>query len=310
MQIKNPPVEISPALRMLGNNEFPLFLWSSGGESALFEAGVSAMGPLLEQQMADLGLDPAAVKQIILTHGHPDHVMAAPMLRQLFPGATVSASAIAAATLSNEKAIGFFKKVDQGFVQSLLKAGSIEESHRCEPFADTQIPVDRTLAEGDAVTVGDTSFQVLETPGHSPCSLSFYEPGEKVLIISDATGYYLPDLDCWWPNYFSGYGAYVESMRRLAKFDAGTLCLSHNAVIQGADAVKVYFRRAIAATEAYHRRIIDDFKAGQSASALTAKLGAEVFEMTTLLPLEFFQKNCGILVKESLKHEGLDAETN
>jgi hypothetical protein len=128
-----------------------------------------------------------------------------------------------------------------------------------------------------------------------------------VLIISDATGYYLPDPDCWWPNYFSGYGAYLDSMRRLAGIDAVTLCLSHNAVIQGADAIQDYFRRAIADTEGYHQRIVDAVKGGRSAGELAEELGAEVFEKTSLMPLDFFQKNCGLLVKQSLKPEGLDA---
>jgi hypothetical protein len=37
-------------------------------------------------------------------------------------------------------------------------------------------------------------------------------------------------------------------------------------------------------------------------------LGAEVYARTQLMSLEFFQKNCGLLVKLSLRHEGIGAE--
>ena len=126
--------------------------------------------------------------------------------------------------------------------------------------------------------------------------------------VSDATGFYMPEHDCWWPNYFGGYGAYMASMRRLAGLGAEVLCLSHNAALKGAEAVKDYFDRAIAATEACHRRIVDEIKAGKPVRQLAEELGAEVYQKTQLLPLEFFQKNCGLLVKLSLKHEGIAPE--
>jgi len=83
------------------------------------------------------------------------------------------------------------------------------------------------------------------------------------------------------------------------------LCLSHNAVIRGADDVRDYFRRALEVTRAYHERIVADTKAGKSAEEIAAALGAEVYQKTQLMPADFFVKNCGLLVKMSLKHAGI-----
>ena len=167
------------------------------------------------------------------------------------------------------------------------------------------LPVDRVLEEGDTITVDGFVFKTVKTPGHSDCSLSFHEPVASVLIISDATGYYIPEHNYFWPNYFADYAAYLDSIKRLAVLDAEILCLSHNAVIKGAHAVKTYIETAISATENYHRRIIAETKAGNSSQQIAEMLGAEVYERTKLLPVEFFQKNCSLLVKQSLKHEGL-----
>jgi len=309
MLIADPPVEVAANLLMLGTTAYPLFLCLGDGEGAIFEGGTGAMGPVLGRQLGRLGIDKGLVRQVVVTHAHPDHVMAVPMLREMFPGAAVLASEAAAAVLSAEKAVAFFQQVDDALTASLLKAGMITEADRPRPLAEPRIAVDRIIKEGDTIAVaGAAAFTVLETPGHSDCSLSFHDPAGGVLLISDATGYYLPEHETWWPNYFTGYARYLESMRRLAGLGAEVLCLSHNAVVTGAEDVRAYFDGAIAATEAYHRRIVEGAKAGKSVRQIAEELGAEVYEQTPLLPLEFFQKNCGLLVKQSLRHEGMSAE--
>ena len=82
--------------------------------------------------------------------------------------------------------------------------------------------------------------------------------------------------------------------------------LSHNAVIKGAEDVKAFFDAAIAATEAYHERIITEIESGKSPEEIAQQLGIEVYENTKLLGLDFFQKNCELLVKQSAKYSQND----
>lgn len=302
MLIKDPPVEIAEGVWMLGTNEYPVFLVTSGDEGAIFEGGVGAVGPVVAEQLAGLDIAADIVKQIIITHAHPDHVMAVPAFRAMFDGVTVCASKTAAETLSVEKAVGYFAKIDGVLTEALIKAGSITDKHRPEPLAENKIPVDRILSDGDTVTVGELKFDCLATPGHSDCSFSFHEPEAGILIISDATGYYLPDSDYFWPCYFADYGAYIESIRRLGALDAEIVCLSHNAVIKGRDAVKAYFDGAIAATEIWHKRILAETETGKCAEMIGDELGAEVYQKTQLMSEGFFQKNCALLVKLSIKY--------
>lgn len=306
MLITNPPVEIVQGLWMLGTAEYPLFLFRDARDAALFEGGTGAMGPVLIEQMAKLAIPNESVKQAVITHAHPDHVMAVPFFRQMFPGVSILASAAAAKTLAVEKAMAFFGQVDEAITSSLRKAGRIADEHRPAPLAEKRIAVDHLLKDGDKIAVGTTwVFEAIETPGHSDCSLSFYDRNRKVLLISDATGYYLPDAHAWWPNYFADYGAYLRSMGRLAGLEAEVLCLSHNAVVCGVGEIRSYFQGAIAATRDYHHRILDETKGGKTVRQIAEALGAEVHQRTQLLPLDFFQKNCGVLVKQSLRHEGI-----
>ena len=302
MLIKDPPVEITDGLWMLGTSEYPVFLAMDQNEGAIFEGGVGADGPVVKDQLTRLGIAADLVRQVVITHAHPDHVMAVPAFRAMFDGLIVCASRPAAKTLTIEKAVRFFTKIDGILTESLIKAGSITEEHRPELLTENQIAVDRILADGDTITVGGLKFDVLAMPGHSDCSLSFHEPGVGFAIVSDATGFYIPDFDYWWPGYFTNYEAYLESMRRLADLDAKVVCLSHNGVIKGSEEVRAYFDDAIVATKTYHERILTEIETGKSPEELAGQLGTEVYEKIGLLPLDFFQKNSALLVKQSKEY--------
>lgn len=307
MRIEQPPAELALGFWMLGLRAYPVYLCCDGEEAAIFEGGIGALAAIVARQVAELGIPDRAVRHIVLTHAHPDHVMAVPQLRAMFPRAAVVGSAVAARTLANEKAMAMFRQVDGALARAVAAAG--QEVTGGGPLvseaATKTIALDRVLQDGDALVVGRRRFEVLATPGHSDCSLSFFEPGCRVLVISDATGYYVPERGQWWPNYFGGYAAYLSSIRRLAALGAEVLCLSHNAAVVGAEEVRVYFDAALAATEAYHRRIVEAVRRGQAAAELASQLGREAYELAPVLPLEFFQKNCTLLVKQSLAAEGM-----
>ena len=103
--------------------------------------------------MRQLGIPAEAVKQVVVTHAHPDHVMAVPLFREMFPGIRVVASEKAAATMGAEKAIAFFCDVDEMLDQSLQKAGLLgQQAPPGDRLAEKRIAVDRTVKEGDAIT--------------------------------------------------------------------------------------------------------------------------------------------------------------
>jgi glyoxylase-like metal-dependent hydrolase (beta-lactamase superfamily II) len=306
MLVKDPPVEVAENLWMLGTREYPIYLYRADNECTIFEGGIGAVGPLLSEQTAAMGVNSEQVARIVVTHAHPDHVMAVPAFRRFFPRADVVASETAARTLSVEKAVSFFAKMDGLLRAALVEEGLVESRFQTVLPPENCIVVDRVVREGDTIDVGGgVAFRVLETPGHSDCSLCFFEPAGRVLIVSDATGFYMPQHGTWWPGYFTDYGKYVASIERLAGLGAEVLCLSHNGAIRGAADIAEYFRGAISATKQYHQRIIDEARAGKAVREIAETLGAEVHEKTPLMPLDFFQKNCALMVKLSLQHEGL-----
>ena len=130
MMITEPPARLTDKLFMLGTCEYPLYLYKGERQAAIFEAATGHVGPLLMGQLEQFEIDPATVKQIVVPHAHPDHVMALPLMLKLFPYATLAASEVGAKTLSVEKAIALFCRLDDAISDAMAAAGKI-------PFASS-----------------------------------------------------------------------------------------------------------------------------------------------------------------------------
>jgi 2-aminobenzoylacetyl-CoA thioesterase len=307
MLIQDPPVEVGGGVWMLGTTAYPVYLVRGEREGALIEGGISAIGPILRRQLTELEIGQEYVRKAIVTHAHPDHVMAVPRIREMFPGIAVLASAPAAAVLSSEKAVSFFRQIDALFTAALAKSDTRGPESAGAPLGEDRIAVDQIVREGDTIDVENTAWTVLETPGHSDCSISLHNAARRVLVISDASGYYMPAAKTWWPNYFTSYAAYMQSLERLSGLDATVLCLSHNGTICGTEAIRAYFADAIAATQQYHERIVAEAKAGKTVRQIAETLGDEIHRQLHTMPLDFFQKNCGLMVKQSVRHAEIAA---
>lgn len=99
---------------------------------------------------------------IAITHRHWDHIQAVPDLVRA-TGAQVVAYVDDADAIADPAANGSDEK----------------------GLETDAITVDRRLADGDTVELGDARFEVLHTPGHSVESMCLYEPVAKALFSGD-----------------------------------------------------------------------------------------------------------------------------
>jgi hydroxyacylglutathione hydrolase len=101
------------------------------------------------------------IENIIITHGHADHIVVLDEVRLHF-GARV---------LIGEKDAPML----------------LDSNANLSAFTGEQLqtrPADKTLHEGDIISAGNLQFKVLDTPGHSPGSISLY--GHGVVFTGDA----------------------------------------------------------------------------------------------------------------------------
>jgi hydroxyacylglutathione hydrolase len=132
------------------------------GDEATRQAIVIDPGDEIDNILAVLARHNLTVKAIVITHAHIDHIGGAAKLR----GAT------GAPVYMNAKDQELYDGLD-------MQASWLG----MEPPARTDI--DSPARDGDSLTLGDTAFHILHTPGHTQGSISLWIPSENKLIAGD-----------------------------------------------------------------------------------------------------------------------------
>lgn len=132
------------------------YLVSSSGETLIIDPGDDA--DYIMRRINDLGLKPVA---ILATHGHFDHILAATELKLAFD-------------------IPFYlHKKDLPILKRTQSTANFFTGLSVDPPAK----VGKYLQEGKVIKVGKGSLRVIETPGHTPGSVSFYTEG--IVFVGD-----------------------------------------------------------------------------------------------------------------------------
>jgi glyoxylase-like metal-dependent hydrolase (beta-lactamase superfamily II) len=72
---------------------------------------------------------------------------------------------------------------------------------------------------------GDTNWQAVHTPGHSPGHCAFYEPRRKIMFASDID---LTPFGPWYGNPTADLPDFIDSIKLLSNFDIDVICSSHS----------------------------------------------------------------------------------
>ena len=116
--------------------------------------------PRIMEAIAQLGVTP---EKILLTHGHIDH-------------------AGAAADLADALSVPIEGPHED---DAFLLAGLAEQGKRFGITDARNVTPTRWLTEGDSVTVGKLTFNVLHVPGHTPGHLVFAAQPERFALVGD-----------------------------------------------------------------------------------------------------------------------------
>ncbi len=132
------------------------------GDEATGEGIVVDPGDNIPQILAAAAKHKLAIRKIVITHGHIDHVGGAMQLRAV-TGAPI---------LMNE---GDYEQLGILDVQAnwigVAPPGKVE--------------IDQTIKQSDEIKVGSTGATVMHTPGHTEGSVCLYFPTENKLIAGD-----------------------------------------------------------------------------------------------------------------------------
>jgi metallo-beta-lactamase class B len=160
-----------------------------------------ATEPEIISGLTTLGLDPRQIKYVIISHAHGDHDQGAAELQKRFGAKVVMGAADWEATLQ----------------RPATAAGGV-------PTRDVSVG-----PEGLKLKLGETTVDIVSTPGHSPGTLSYVFPvtdqGRTLMVAYSGgtlTGAFGTDAARW--------DQYIESQQRIAKAaaDAGATVMLSN----------------------------------------------------------------------------------
>ncbi|HMC63438.1 MAG TPA: MBL fold metallo-hydrolase, partial [Gemmataceae bacterium] len=220
------PVTLAPGIHLMGGlGPSAVYVVETSQGLVLVDAGPNPGAVLLTQQMNRLGLDPAQVRAVLLTHGHGDHSFGAMHFRQSY-GARIYAG--------------------RGDCPVLRAGGPSEALFSNFPPWDTRpapTEVDVELSGGEVIKMGEARFEVLATPGHTPGSVCYLLDraglralftGDVVMSLSEELAL-APSIDVRsplgiYPTYLApAYGGsahdYLTSLRKLRELPIPDLVL-------------------------------------------------------------------------------------
>jgi len=209
----------------------------ANGSWTLIDAGIPySAGYIRRWAEESYGRAPMA---IVLTHGHFDHVSAAPDLAETW-NIPVYAHSAEAPYLTGRKEYPPPKTGAGGGLMSLLAPiyprGPVDLSSRLQLFVEQE-----HIMESPALP----EWQIIHTPGHTDGHVSFFRPSDQTLLVGDAFCTTKPesffDAALAQPPKLSGPPAYftsdfamaANSIRRLAMLEPRIVAPGHGRPLTG-----------------------------------------------------------------------------
>ncbi len=217
--MRNVPPGIYPIRHAMGC--FHLLVEDDGRSGVLIDAGFFGEMPRLRRLLARLELPPTAIRAILLTHGHLDHVGSLPEIHE-WTGAPVWAHAEERAHVEGRYQYTGIARV----------CGWAEAAGRAVLRRRTG-SVDRTFTDGELLPFWG-GLRVVHLPGHTRGHCGFYSERHDLLFSGDLFASYFFGSHRPPPILNSVPEHFADSFRRVAELNPRWIVPNHYDVLDGA----------------------------------------------------------------------------
>lgn len=197
------------------------FLIDDGETSVLYDTGFGFTGysvaENIRKQLGDRSLD-----YIFLTHSHYDHALGSAYILEKYPEAKVVAGSYAADIFKRPGAKAVMKDLDSKIAAKCGVTGY--------EFLGDKLRVDIPCNDGDIVRAGDMTFEVLDLPGHTKCSVGFYCREHSLLLSTETIGVFDGGSTIV-PSYLVGYEMSLRSIDRVTALKIDKLLAPHFGIL-------------------------------------------------------------------------------
>ena len=241
MRIRTPG-KIRDQLWFLGSAESCIYLLEGKKESMFVSAGLSYIVPEVVKQLKEFHIDETTLRKILILHSHFDHVGIIPFFKRRNPRLEIYASARGWEILKMPKAIQTINEFSRSVARRRGRE-SVYESYDLE-WRDEISGI--SIPDGAQIDLGCLEVVIMETPGHSSCSISAYVPKLKALFASDAGG--IPYRDIIGASGNSNFTEFQRNLEKLKDLDVAYVCADHYGYVAG-DEAKSFIRQTIEAAK-------------------------------------------------------------
>lgn len=272
---------------LIHNKVFSLYV-VKGESNFLIDCAVTALAPPFLEDIKR-AMPGQIIDSLLLTHTHWDHTGAASFLQREFHY-DIYSSRRAVELLQKRKVVHIINRLNEDYKKKLgITSGIVFE------MPDNL----KGLKEGDCIQIdNDRFFEIIETPGHTRCSVSYRLHPEQILFPGDAAGVIEQDGSIK-PLFLSSYQCYEESLEKLMKIDSRILAFPHNRYLRGRQKIAGFLNRSLARTRQVRDIILERLKGSpDSVSEIAETLVTREFPRPTLLgPKEALMINMTAMVK-------------
>jgi glyoxylase-like metal-dependent hydrolase (beta-lactamase superfamily II) len=203
----------------------------SAAEPAIVETGPATSEEAVVAGLARLGIGPADLAHVVVTHIHLDHAGGVGRIARRFPRASVWVHEVGAPHLADPARL----------VASATRIYGSEQMDRLFGPVDP-VPPERIrgLEGGDEVPLGDRSLRVEYAPGHAKHQVALVDSSTGAVFTGDAIGIHPPDLPVLRPatpppDYDLELA--VDTIERIRRLAGQMLLFSHFGPVREVDRI-------------------------------------------------------------------------
>jgi len=175
---------------MAGERELNSVYLFDASEPCLVETGPGADGSRVLEALELLGVGPADLAHVVVTHIHMDHAGGGGALLRRFPRATLWVHEAGAKHLVDPARL--IASTARTYGEQRMRALYGEML----PAAAARV---RAVTDGSVVALGDRTLRILHTPGHASHHVSIHDERSGAMCTGEAAGSYLPWAACYRP---------------------------------------------------------------------------------------------------------------